>query len=60
MAATSLRLEMLVGRRPTVARVSEPWALVRNPVGIPTGKTQCFTSKPQAEETRKRFAPNVR
>jgi hypothetical protein len=30
MAATALRLEMFVGRRPRVARASQPWALGRN------------------------------
>jgi len=34
MAATALRLEMLVGRCPRVACATQPWALGRNPVGI--------------------------
>jgi hypothetical protein len=34
MAATALRLGMLVGRLPRVARAAQPWALGRNSVGI--------------------------
>ena len=34
LAATALRLGMFLGRRPRVARPSQPWALGRNPVGI--------------------------
>ena len=34
MVATALRLGMSGGRGPRVARVSQPWALGRNPVGI--------------------------
>jgi len=34
MAATALRLKILAGRIPSVARASQPWALGRNPVGI--------------------------
>ena len=40
MAATALRLEMICGRCPRVARASQPWALGRNPVGIRHGSEQ--------------------
>ena len=37
LAATALRLEMLMARRPKVAAARQPWALRRNPFGIRAG-----------------------
>ena len=57
MAATALRLEMLVGRQPRVARSSQPWALGHSPVGA--GDTErIHSSSPRFdmnESARKRI-----